>query len=105
MSIYVFYTSIKMIISNIRGILTNDQENDEIKEKIESELRKFEELQLKKIKVIKMSTYYSVFLQIKVDENITIKEYLSLEKTIKKQLKISNKLIRFVDIEPLSIDF
>ena len=31
MALYVFYTSIKMIISNIKGILTNDEENEEMK--------------------------------------------------------------------------
>ena len=41
MAIYVFYISIKMIIGNIRGILTNDEENNEIKEEIINELDKF----------------------------------------------------------------
>ncbi len=101
MSIYVFYTSIKMMISNIRGMLTNDEENNEIKEEIENVLKKFEYLQFKKVKIIKMSSYYSVFLQVRVDENITIKEYLSIEKRVKSQLKSTNKLIRFIDIEIL----
>ena len=101
MAIYVFYTSIKMIISNIRGILTNDEENNDIKDEIENEIQKFEELQLKKVKIIKMSTYYSVFLQVKVNENITIKKYLALEKKVKARLKSSNKLIRFIDIQPV----
>ena len=68
MAIYVFYTSIKMMISNIRGLLTNDEENDDIKEEIENELKKFKNLQLKKVK---------------------------------SQLKATNKLIRFIDIELL----
>jgi len=101
MSIYVFYTSIIMIISNIRGMLTNDEENNEIKEEIESELKSFNELQFKNVKVIKMSAYYTVFLQVRADENLTIKEYLSLEKKIKSQLKNTNKEIRFIDIELL----
>ena len=101
MSIYVFYTSIKMMVSNIRGILTNDEENNEIKEQIEEKLKQFKELQFKKVKVINMSTYYSVFLQVKVDEKITIKKYISIEKQLKSQLKNANKLIRFIDIEPL----
>ncbi|MBR3254671.1 MAG: cation diffusion facilitator family transporter [Clostridia bacterium] len=101
MAIYVFYTSIKMMISNIRGMLTNDEENNDIKEEIENELKKFKNLQLKKVKVIKMSSYYSIFIQIKVDEDITIKEYLLLEKNVKSQLKATNKLIRFIDIELL----
>lgn len=99
MSIYVFYTSIKMMVSNIRGMLINDEENNEIKEEIEKELKKFKNLYYKNVKVIKMSSYYSVFLQVRVDEDITIKEYLLLEKKIKSQLKSANKLIRFIDIE------
>jgi len=100
MSIYVFYTSIKMIVANIRGMLTNDEENNEIKDEIEKELKGFKDIELKNVKVIKMSTYYSVFLQVKVNEDITIKRYLKLEKKLKTQLKKTNKLIRFIDIEP-----
>ncbi len=101
MSLYVFYTSIKIIIPNIRGILTNDEENTEVKEEIEKELEKIKEAQFKKVKVINMSSYYSIFLQVKVDEKMTIKKYLLLEKKIKSQLRASNKLIRFIDIEPV----
>ena len=101
MSIYVFYTSIKMMICNIRGMLTNDVENNEIKEEIEKELGNFKNLQFKKVKAIKMSTYYSVFLQVKVNENITISDYLAIEKELKTHLKSANKLIRFIDVEPL----
>lgn len=101
MAIYVFYTSIKMLISNIRGILTNDEENNEIKEEIIDGLSKFDKMQLKNIKIIKMSTYYNLFLKIKPDENLTIKEYLTIEKKIKSYLKSHNKSIRFIDIEPV----
>ena len=101
MSIYVFYTSIKMIINNIRGILTNDEENNEIKEEIIKELGKFKELNFKKVKVIKMSAYYSVFIQVEAQENLTIKKYLSIERKVKSHLKTKNKLIRFIDIEPV----
>ena len=101
MAIYVFYTSIKMIINNIKGILINDEENNEIKEKIIKELDKFKGLNFKNVKVIKMSAYYSVFIQVEVKENMTIKKYLLIEKEIKSFLKSKNKLIRFIDIEPV----
>lgn len=101
MAIYVFYTSIKMIVLNIKGILANDEENTELKEEIETNFKDFPKLKLKKVKVIKMSSYYSVFLQVKVDENISIKKYIELEKKLKSQLKSKNKLIRFIDIEPV----
>ena len=101
MAIYVFYTSIKMIIQNVRGILTNDEENTELKEEVVNELSKFKELHFKDIKVIKMSTYYSVFIQVKVDEKLTIKKYLLIERKIKAHLKSKNRLFRFIDIEPV----
>ncbi len=101
MAIYVFYTSLKMILSNVRGILTNDEENNEMKKEIEREIKQFNKLDLKKVKVIKMATYYSVFLQMKPDENLTIKEYLVIERKLKNHLKSKNKLIRFIDIEPV----
>ena len=101
MSVYVFYTSIKMMISNIKGMLTNDVENNELKEEIEKELQDFPKFQFNKIQVIKMSAYYSVFLQVKVDEKISIKQYISLEKKLKSKLKSKNRLIRFIDIQPV----
>ena len=101
MSIYVFYTSIKIIINNIRGILTNDEENNEIKEEIIKELGKFKELNFKKVKVIKMSAYYSIIIQVEAQENLTIKKYISIERKVKSHLKTKNKLIRFIDIEPV----
>ena len=101
MAIYVFYTSINMMVSNIRGILANDEDNSEIKEKIEEKLKEFKNLQFKNVKIIKMSRYYTVFLQVKADDNMTMKEYISVERELKSQLKASNELIRFIDIEPL----
>ena len=101
MALYVFYTSIKMVVSNIRGILTNDEENNEIKEEVTNELSNFKEIKIKRLKIIKMSTYYSIFMQVEVNENLTIKKYIEIEKKIKQQLRISNRLIRFIDIEPV----
>ena len=101
MAIYVFYMSIKMIICNVKGLLTNDEENTEIKDEIIKDLENFKNVNCKNVKVIKMSTYYSVFIQIKVAENMTIKRYLVIEKKIKAYLKSKNKLIRFIDIEPV----
>ncbi len=79
----------------------NDAENNEMKEEIENEIKEFKGLDLKKVKIIKMSAYYSVFLKIKLDENLTIKEYLVIERRLKNHLKSKNKLIRFIDIEPV----
>ena len=101
MAIYVFYTSINMMVSNIRGILANDEDNSEIKEKIEEKLKEFKNIQFKNVKIIKMSRYYTIFLQVKADDNMTMKEYISVERELKSQLKASNELIRFIDIEPL----
>ena len=90
-----------MMISNINGLLANDTENEELKHEIEQKLQKYEDVKLKKVKVIKMSSYYSVFLQIKTSEEMTIKEYIAYERKIKSKLKSWNKAIRFVDIQPV----
>ena len=101
MAIYVFYISIKMIISNIRGILINDKENEELKEEIKKELEYYKHLHIKSIKVIKISYYYAIFLQIDINNNIKIKDFIRLEKKIKTKLKSINKLIKYIDIEPM----
>ena len=83
------------------GNCRKDEENTEVKEEVVNELSKFKELHFKDIKVIKMSTYYSVFIQVKVDEKLTIKKYLLIERKIKAHLKSKNRLFRFIDIEPV----
>ena len=99
MAIYIFYTSLKMIISNIRGILTNDEGNEELKDNIKKELEQFKEFHIVNIKVIKMSFYYTVFLQIDVNNNIKLKDLFRIERKIKRHLKYVDKLIKYIDIE------
>ena len=101
MAIYVFYTSFKMIASNVNGILTNDVANDEIKDEILDVLKVFTKVKFTKVKVIKMSAYYSVFLQVKAPDTMSIRRFILLEKDIKSCLKKKNNLIRFIDIEPI----
>lgn len=101
MALYVFYVSVKMMVSNIRGILTNDEENNEIRVEILNSLKSVKTFEIKNVRIIKMATYYSIFLQVIVDEKLTIKEYLNIENKVKKQLKAVNSLIRFIDIEPV----
>ena len=101
MALYIFYTSIKMIISNIGGILINDEENDDIKETIKKELEQSKQYKIADIKLIRMSYYYTIFLKIDVNNNIKIKDYLKIEKRIKQQIKKKNKSIKFIDVEPM----
>ena len=58
MVLYIFYTSIKMIIPNIRGILINDEENDDIKETIKKELEQSKEFKIYNIKIINIFWKY-----------------------------------------------
>ena len=102
MALYVFYTSFKMIISNISSILTNTEENEDIKNEVINELKKFQGIKLKKVRTIKMYNYYHVSIKVKPDESMTIKDYISIEKKIKTHLRNKNKEIRFIDIEPIS---
>ena len=101
MAIYVFYISIKMIVANVRGILINDINNDDVKEEILRELEHFKQFKIKSVRVIKISYYYSVFLQIDVNNDIKIKDFIRIERKIKSRLRNNNQLIKFIDIEPL----
>lgn len=101
MAVYVFYTSIKIIVANIGGILINDVDNDDMKDDIIMKLERFKQFQVKKVRIIKLSYYYSVFLQIDVNDNIKIKDFLKIEKRLKNYLKSTNKLIKFIDVEPI----
>ena len=101
MAIYVFYISIKMIVANVRGILINDIDNEDVKEEILKELEHFKQFKIKSVRVIKISYYYSVFLQIDVNNDIKIKDFIRIERKIKSRLRSNNQLIKFVDIEPL----
>ena len=101
MAIYVFYMAIKMIVANIHGMMAKAEDNEEIKEDVIKEIEKYKGIELDKIKIIKMSTYYSVFLKLRVNEKMTIKKYIEIEKSIKKHLKNKNRTIRFIDIEPV----
>ena len=101
MAIYVFYTSIKMIISNIRGILINDKDNEDIKEEIKKQLENLKNIHITNVRVIKISYYYSVFIQIDINNNIKIKDFLRIERNIKNKIRATNKLIKFIDVEPI----
>ena len=50
MAAYIFYTAIKIIKSNIRGILTNDEGNDILKNNIKIELENFKDIHITNIK-------------------------------------------------------
>ena len=71
------------------------------REEILNSLKSVKTFKIKNVRIIKMATYYSIFLQVIVDEKLTIKEYLNIENKVKKQLKAVNRLIRFIDIEPV----
>lgn len=98
-AIYVFYISIKMICFNIKEMLTNTEENTGIKDEVTKEIEKIKKIELKKVRIIKMTTYYSVFIKIKADEKLTIKQFIKIEKEIKSKIKAKDKHIRFIDIE------
>lgn len=98
-AIYVFYVSVKMICFNIKEMLTNTEENEEINNEVAKEIEKIKKIELKKVRVIKMTTYYSVFIKVKADEKLTIKQFIKIEKEMKSKIKTKDKHIRFIDIE------
>ena len=98
-AIYVFYISTKMICFNIKEMLTNTEENSQVKDEISKEITKIKKIELKKLQIIKMTTYYSVFIKVSADDKLTIKQFIKIEKEIKQKVRAKDKHIRFIDIE------
>ena len=48
---------------------------------------------------MKIGKYYNLYLTIKLDTNITLKQLFNLENKLKKEIKSAKLKIRFIEIE------
>lgn len=100
----VFYMSFKIMIENIRYLLGVNENNEEIRNKLEEIIKKNKLIKDSTIKLMKMGTYYNLYLTIELEANITIKELFSLEDELKRDIKKLKLKIKFIEIEPKEYD-
>lgn len=103
-SLIVFYMATKIIIENIRYLLGINEDNEEIKNKLNDIIKKNKLIKDSTFKLMKIGTYYNLYLTIELEPSITLKQLFSLEKKLKKEIKKSNLKIKFIEIEPKEYD-
>lgn len=103
-SIMVFYTSIKIIIENIRYLLGINEDNEEIKEKIIEIIKENKLIKDYNIKLMKIGEYYNLYLTIELETSITLKQLFTLDKRLKKEIRNKKLNIKFIEIEPKEYD-
>ena len=103
-SIMVFYTSIKIIIENIRYLLGINEDNEEIKEKIIETIKENKLIKDYNIKLMKIGEYYNLYLTIELEPSVTLKQLFTLDKRLKKEIRNKKLNIKFIEIEPKEYD-
>lgn len=103
-SIMVFYTSIKIIIENIRYLLGINEDNEEIKDKIIETIKENKLIKDYNIKLMKIGEYYNLYLTIELEPSVTLKQLFTLDKRLKKEIRNKKLNIKFIEIEPKEYD-
>lgn len=103
-SIIIFYFALKIIIENITYLMGINEENKEVLKKIENIIQENKLIKDNSIKLMKIGTYYNLYLTIELDDKVTLKQLFRLENKLKKELKQAKLKIRFIEIEPKEFD-
>lgn len=103
-SMIVFYIAIDIMIENIRYLMGTSEDNKEIIMKLKDVINKNKIIKDSNIKLLKIGTYYNLYLTIELETSVTLKELFSLEKKLKKDIKGLNLKIKFIEIEPKEYD-
>lgn len=103
-SLIICYTAMKIIVENIRYLLGINEDNVVVKEKLEKIIKGSNLVKDFEIKLMKLGTYYHLYLTIEVDISVTLKELFALKKKLKNKIKESDLNIKFVEIEPKEFD-
>lgn len=103
-SLIIFYMASKIIIENIRYLLGINEDNEEVKKSIEKLIHQNKLIKGFSMKLMKMGTYYNLYLTIALETSVTLKQLFSLEKKLKREIKNLDLKIKFIEIEPKEYD-
>jgi len=98
-SIVIFKISLTIIIDNISYLLGKTEENKDLTNEITELINKHKIIKDSSIKLMKIGTYYNLYINLELDTDITLKQLFNLEKKLKQELKKENYRIRFIEIE------
>ena len=92
------------MVENIRYLLGINEENEELKAKIEDLIKKNKLIKDFSMTLMKIGTYYNLYLTIELEASVTLKQLFSLEKKLKREIKGLKLKIKFIEIEPKEYD-
>lgn len=98
-SIVVFGIAFSIIKENIQYLLGINEDNEEIIEKIEDIISGYKDIKDSSCKLMRMGSYYNLYLIIELDDNISLRRVFSLENDIKRKIKWANIGVKFIEIE------
>lgn len=103
-SIIVFYIAINIIKENIEYLIGVNDDNVEIRTKIEKIIDEYKIICDSSFRLMKIGSYYNLYLVIELDDKTSLREVFRLEKKLKSAIKNANLKVRYIEIEPKEYD-
>ncbi len=98
-SLIIIYIAFKILWENVTDLLGNNEENQEILGQITEVLEKHPIILDHQVKLMRIGSYYHLYLILELDDRVSLKQFFHLEKVLKKEIKGKHLKIRFIEIE------
>lgn len=98
-ALIIMKTALKIILQNAQSIIGETTDNKELQEKVKELIYEFDGVKDDKQEFMKYGSYYKLHLTLELDENLTLKKIVRLEKRIKNTIVRHRSLkIKYVSI-------
>lgn len=98
-SLIIFKSSFDIIKVNIDYLIGTTEDNIDIISKIKGILNEEKLIKDSYIKLMRIGDYYTLYLTLELDCNVTLHRIMLLENRLKKKIKVNIKLIRYIQFE------
>ena len=98
-ALIIMKTALKIILENAQSIIGETTDNKELQGKVKELIYEFDGVKDDKQEFMKYGSYYKLHLTLELDENLTLKKIVKLEKNIKNTIVRHRSLkIKYVSI-------
>ena len=104
-SVIVFVIAFRIIKENIQYLLGINEDNAEVLAMVRDIINKYKDIKDSSCKLMKVGSYYNLYLVIELDDNISLKRVFRIENKLKKEIKEKKMNIRFIEIELKKYDY
>ena len=103
-SFIILKVSFDIIKVNVNYLIGTTDLNNEISDKVNKVIKEFKLIKESDLKLIKSGDYYTLYLTIELDDDISLKRIIMLENKLKSKIKKCIKDIKFIQLEIKSYD-